>query len=101
RPADAELGLTNYKELFGQGSTPSSDASIYPSAEEIHATLKKVFAQVEQEMPELLLADLDNAIEHPRFKTRFEFLGFLPAHNFMHFGQVSLLRRLHGNAPLR
>ncbi|UUO07311.1 DinB family protein [Blastopirellula sp. J2-11] len=103
RPADAELGLTNYKELFGQGSTPSADASIYPSAEELHATIKKVFAQVDQEMVEWPLSDLDSALDppHPRFKTRFEFLAFLPAHNFMHFGQVSLLRRLFGNAPLR
>ncbi|MCC9606018.1 DinB family protein [Blastopirellula sp. JC732] len=102
-PADAELGLANYKELFGQGSTPSADASKYPSAETLHANLKKVFAQVEKEMAEYKLSELDDALDpgHPLFKTRFAAMSFLPAHNFMHYGQVSLLRRLFGAAPIR
>ncbi|TWT39084.1 DinB family protein [Blastopirellula retiformator] len=104
RPADAELyDLAKYKELFGQGSTPTPDASNYPSPDELHATLKKVFAQVEKEMAEYDLKDLDNALDppHPLFKTRFEAMNFLPSHNFMHYGQVSLLRRLLGNPPTR
>lgn len=103
KPEDEALGMSDFKTLFGQGSTPSPDASIYPAAEEIHATLKKVFAQVEKEMAEFSLSDLDADLEAPRpmFKTRFEAMAFLPAHNFMHFGQVSLLFRLFGHAPLR
>ncbi|MFI4877041.1 MAG: DinB family protein [Blastopirellula sp. JB062] len=102
-PADADLQLDNYKELFGKGSTPSADVSIYPSAEEIHTAVKQVFAQVEREMVEWNPKDLDVALEtpFPMFGTRFEAFAFLPAHNFMHYGQITLLRRLHGNAPLR
>jgi hypothetical protein len=46
---------------------------------------------------------LDETVDnpHPMFSTKLGALMFCPFHEMLHAGQIGLLRRLFGNAPLR
>ncbi len=100
---DASLVPESYSQLFGRGSTPSTDQSIHPSIERMVEIYKKVNDQLLTEMQEYTLEQLDEPSlpDHPLFKTKFETLIFLPYHAMMHLGQMGLLRRLSGKPPLR
>lgn len=100
---DAALLPESYMTNFGRGSTPSPDTAIYPSPERMVEIYKQVNDQLHQEMAEYTLEQLDEPSlpEHPLFKTKLDTLVFLPYHSMMHLGQMGLLRRLAGKAPLR
>jgi len=48
-------------------------------------------------------AELDVPVEqpHPVFTTKLEAVEYAPQHELIHAGQIALLRRLMGKAPLR
>ncbi|PHS18429.1 MAG: hypothetical protein COA78_02050 [Blastopirellula sp.] len=101
-PEDADILPASFPKLFGKGSTPSADASLYPSAEEIHAVYKRVDQHVAKAIEQYDIAGLDEKLDppHPLFDTKFKALVFMPSHHMMHFGQIALLRRLFGNSPV-
>ncbi|WP_158265002.1 DinB family protein [Blastopirellula marina] len=100
---DASLMPESYSQLFGRGSTPSPDQSVHPSVERMVEIYNKVNDKLIEEMETYTLEQLDEPSlpDHPLFKTKFDTLVFLPYHAMMHLGQMGLLRRLAGNAPLR
>jgi hypothetical protein len=102
RPEDAALFPESFRPLFGKGSTPTSDASAYPPAEAIRDVFDRVHRQVMAEIPGLTDAELDAPPlkpSHPRFSTRAGSLLWCGQHEFVHAGQITLIRRLLGGEP--
>jgi uncharacterized damage-inducible protein DinB len=102
RAEDADLVPQAFFAAFGKGSTPSSDPSQYPSVDEICDVFDRVHRQVLAELAVLPDEVLDEQTDpHPMFQTKYEALQWAPCHEVSHTGQIALLRRLFGNAPLR
>jgi hypothetical protein len=102
-PDDDQLIPADFRKCFGRGSTPAADAARYPTPGEIRELAARVHAQSLAELPALAEEQLDVPIEnpHPLFNTRFGALVFCPEHELIHAGQIALIRRLIGKAPLR
>lgn len=101
-PGDADLISPEFRGLFGKGSVPVPDAAKYPTPQEIRAVLDRVHGQVAEEVGALPEETLDEpAGSHPMFKTKGGALGWCAQHEFIHAGQLALLRRLFGSEPLR
>jgi DinB superfamily len=100
---DLELMTSGFRKLFSRGTIPEADASKYPPAAEIRATLDRVHAQVLKEAPGLTDAQLAEPVEMP-YAVHANKLGcllFCSHHEMLHAGQLGLLRRLLGNQPIR
>jgi hypothetical protein len=103
RPDDEQLIPQSFIKLFGRGSVAESDAAKYPSPAEIRATFDRVYERVMAELADYPDAELDVATPppaHPMFNTRFGALIWCGQHEMLHVGQIGLLRRLAGTAPL-
>jgi len=103
RPEDERMIPQEYFEWFGKTSTPSSDPGVYPSPLEIRATLDRVHVAALNVMQNMRMEDLDQPLANPlpAAKTKFEALMFCSQHEMAHAGQIGLLRRFLGYAPLR
>ena len=103
RKEDASLISSELLKLFGKGSTPDADPQKYPPPEEILAMLGRVHGRALEELHGLAETVLDEPIDppHPMFATKQGALWFCPQHEMLHAGQIGLLRRLLGLAPLR
>lgn len=104
REEDAGLISSKFRSLFGKGSIPTPDPSAHPPTEEIRAVLDRVHEQAIAEISGLSAATLDEPAgdpPHPMFQTKREALHWCVRHEFIHVGQIGLLRRLLGAAPLR
>ena len=100
RPGDAALFSPDFKRLFGADSVPQAD-STYPPAE-LRAVLDRVHQQVPQELPALDEAELDQPVPHPHpfATTKLKALLWCAQHEMLHAGQIGLLRRHLGHAPM-
>ena len=100
---DAELISEKFLKLFGKGSVPEADPGSYPGAEEILETARRVHNRAVEELGRLSEAVLDEPVDtpHAMFSTKYGALAFCSLHEMLHAGQIGLLRRLLGNAPLR
>jgi hypothetical protein len=101
---DAELISPEFRKLFGKGSTPVPDPEVYPTPAEIRAVFDRVHQQVLDESDdwsEELLAEATGQPPHPMFTTKGEAIRWSIQHEFIHAGQIGLLRRLLGGTPLR
>ena len=103
QPGDRDIISRDFRRHFFKGSQPDPDPSSNPSPDEIRTVLNTVHAQVMQEVPSLDPASLANplAAPHPMFDTKLGALEFCADHEFLHAGQIGLLRRLLGKKPLR
>lgn len=104
REEDAVLISPNYRKLFGKGSQPSANPADYPAVEEIRSVFDRVHQQVLhelQELPDTVLDEPAAQPAHPLFRTKFGSLMWCAEHEFVHAGQIGLLRRLFGAGPLR
>jgi len=103
KEGDAELISDDLLKQFGKGSVPDADPDKYPSPEEIRGVFGRVHKQAVRELEELPEAVLDEPTDkpHPLFSTKFGALAFCSQHEMLHAGQIGLLRRLLGSAPLR
>jgi hypothetical protein len=103
QPEDEQLIPADFREHFRKGSTPHGDATGYPSPQEIREVAAAVHARALDELPRLSEDLLDVPIEnpHPVFSTRYGALIFCPEHEFLHAGQIALIRRWLGKPPLR
>jgi DinB superfamily len=101
--ADDSLMPVAYLERFMLGSQPVAGADNNPPLAEI----ERVFAGIHQlslaELAERTDEDMDVALEQPRplFRTKLGAIEWCAQHEFVHAGQIALLRRLMGKTPLR
>ena len=85
---------------------PSSDASRYPSFDEVLATYRDLRQRNLKLLDELSDADLDRAPKDvpPGFeqlmKTFGETLLLITLHNMVHYGEIAVARRAAGRQPL-
>lgn len=101
---DAELMSSSFRKLFSKGSTPEGDASKYPSPAEIRGTFDRVYQQAMAELPQVSEASLTEAVDMPYVEGYANKLGallFCSHHEFLHAGQIGLIRRLLGKPPVR
>jgi len=103
REKDRQLVCEEFMGLFGKGSTPQADAGAYPAPEGIRRVFDRVHRQAIGELADVADSVLDEPTDppHPMFSTKLGALLFCPPHEMLHAGQIGLLRRLLGNAPLR
>jgi hypothetical protein len=102
QPQDETLFSQAFLRLFGANSVPDPDPAKYPAPAEIRAVLDRVHEQVLRELPGLDDADLDQPVPHPHPFARTKLLALLwcAQHEMLHAGQIGLLRRHLGFAPL-
>lgn len=102
QPGDERIIAEDFLLLFGKNSTPVADLGLYPTAEEIRAALDRVHQQVLAELPHYDDAELAEPPLRPHSiaTTKLDCLFWCGQHEMMHAGQIGLLRRLLGAAPL-
>lgn len=102
-PEDEGLISNQFFRKFQKGSAPSADRGEYPSSTEIRAVLDRVHAQALSELAHYTDQQLDVKLPEPHavFDTKLGSVFFCSAHEMLHAGQIGLLRRLMGKAPLR
>lgn len=101
---DSALITSEFRQQFGKGSAPTGNASQYPSPDEIRTVLERVHRQVLDEVGAMSIELMSEPVgqpAHPMFKTKLEALHWCAQHEFIHAGQIGLLRRLFGETPLR
>ena len=94
-----------YEGVFSMGSTPSTDASQYPSMDELMGKFEEIRAASLAHLDSLTEADLDKPSNAPEdFKDFFGTIGSCFAamitHMPFHAGQVADARRAAGRPPL-
>jgi hypothetical protein len=102
RPGDPDVISDGFLKLFGKESVPQADASKYPTPANIRAVFDRVHQQLLKELPSLNDTDLDQPIlkPHSLVKTKLWALLWCAQHEAVHAGQIGLLRRQLGYAPL-
>jgi hypothetical protein len=102
RPEDAGLLPDDFLKRFGRESVPDPIPDRNPSPEEIRAVLECVHRQTLEELKDLAEAEWDQPPlrPHPEFTTKLGSLFWCARHEMVHAGQIGLLRRLLGHAPL-
>lgn len=103
REIDSQLMSSKFRKLFMRGTKPVNDPSLYPEPEEILDVMNRVHQQALKEIPTFDGEQLDEPTEapHAAFATRYGALLFAGNHEMVHAGQIGMLRRLMGKAPLR
>ena len=101
--ADASLISDEFIETFKMGSKPAAEQEKNPSLDEIRRVFAEVRRQAIEELSGRSDADLDGPLAqpHPRFKTKLGAVEFAALHEMVHAGQIAVIRRLMGKAPLR
>jgi len=101
--ADLELMTSSFRKKYSKGTTPDPDPTKNPAPEEILGVFDHVYDQVMIELPTFGDAILDEPIDMPyaAVATKFGGLLFCSHHEMIHAGQIGLLRRLIGKAPIR
>lgn len=102
RDSDGQIISPAMLAHFGKGATPEADATKYPPAEEILATLHRVHAAALDECSHIDDAELDlpPLKPHRLFDTKLGALLWCTRHEMVHAGQIGILRRLLGRRPL-
>jgi hypothetical protein len=103
QPDDLQLMSSSFRKQFSRGSTPEPDPAKNPPIEEIRQTFDAVHQQVLAEIPTFTSASLDEPCDLPYagYPTKFGALLLASHHELLHAGQIGLLRRLLGKAPVR
>jgi hypothetical protein len=103
RPEDEGLISKPFLRMFLKGTRPESDRAKYPPVTEIRRVLDGVHQQVLAELPHFNVEELQIQVPEPYavFDTKLGSLFFCASHEMLHAGQIGLLRRLLGKAPVR
>lgn len=103
QPLDLEMMPSPFRKAFSRGSTPTVESEKHPSPAEIRATLSRIHEQVLLEAPQFSAEQLNEPTEMPYAgpATKLGALLFCPLHEMIHAGQIGVLRRLLGKAPVR
>jgi len=98
---DEAIVTEAFFDQFKRGSQPVG-AEKSPPVAEIERVFDAVYKQALAELADQSDAALDVPVDpHPAFKTKFEAVEFAAPHEFVHAGQIGLLRRLMGKPPVR
>jgi len=103
---DMENPVAQWKDLFDGGTQPSSDASIYPTYDEVIDRYRELRAQMMARLDELTDADLDKPTPNPPegfeqfFGTIGNALAALATHPMHHRGQLADARRSLQREPV-
>ena len=103
RPQDEALIPNEFLEKFGRLSVPHPDPKANPEPARIREVFDHVHRQALAEIESLSDSELDESTAeppHPMHRTRFEALQWCSQHEFLHAGEIALLRRLLGSDPL-
>ncbi len=102
-PEDEAIAPKDVVRRFMKGTTPEGDPSKYPPVEAILQAFHGVHARVLEELPGYQDEDLTDTISEPYAvsNTKLGSLVFCSHHEMLHAGQIGLLRRLLGKAPVR
>lgn len=97
--------LDEWKDIFGIGSQPTSDASSYPPYDEVLAKLEKVRAETIAYLDSITDDDLDKPSHAPKetaefFGTIGQCLAAITMHLAFHGGQIADARRAAGRGVL-
>jgi len=100
---DAELMSSAFRKKYFKGTTPDSDPAKNAAVGEIREVFDRVHEQALAEMAGYHEKNLQEPIDEPysAFNTKLGGLLFCSHHEMMHAGQIGLLRRLLGKAPIR
>ncbi len=101
--ADESLISDAFIAAFQLGSKPAAELAQSPPLDEIKRVFDAVLQQSLAELSGHKDEELDVPLEQPRpaFKTKLGAIEWCPQHELVHAGQIALLRRLMGKAPLR
>ncbi len=99
-PADESLIPDDFLKVFGRESLPTAVTGY--TAAQIRAVYDCVHARVMEELLAYPDADLDlpPLKPHPLFATRIAGLRYAPLHEMIHCGQLAMIRRMLGHAPI-
>lgn len=100
---DVELMPGWLRKQFGRGTTPMAPGESTPSAEELLARLNQIHQQAIAEVGQLSTNTLREACDMPFcvYPNKLGALMFAPIHEGIHAGQIGLIRRGLGLAPIR
>ncbi|RLT03959.1 MAG: DinB family protein [Planctomycetota bacterium] len=100
---DQNLMSSAFRKKFSKGTTPDPDPLKNPSPPDILHVFERVYEQAMLELPTFSDSVLDEAVDMPYavIATKFGGLLFCAHHEMLHAGQIGLLRRLLGKAPVR
>lgn len=99
RPDDDQLVTPEFLAQFDRTSVPEPDPALNPSVQEIRSCFDRIHQRVIEETSELddsVLDELSDA-EHRMFNDKFGALCWCAQHEFIHAGQIGLIRRLLGD----
>ncbi len=94
----------SFRDTFGRGSKPVADRSAYPPIPDIRATFDRIHRESIDLISGMNPAELDAPVAgepHPMFVSKAGAIGMAALHETFHAGQIALIRRLAGKAPLR
>jgi DinB superfamily len=100
---DGELMSSKFRKLFMKGTQPEANRDAYPSRDEIMQVLQRVEQQMLIELPNFSAEQLDEPTDPPHmaFANKYGALLFASHHEMLHAGQIGMLRRMMGLAPVR
>jgi hypothetical protein len=100
---DESLISDQFVESFKFGSQPDAAPANNPPLAEIRRVFDAVYERAISELATFSDGELDVPVEppHPVFKTKLEAVEYCPFHEFVHAGQIALLRRMMGKSPIR
>lgn len=101
-PSDQNLISELFLMQFGRDSAAEPDPARNPGVEELRHIFDAVHRQVLHELPERSDEELQEPPlkPHPLFNVKLGGLWWCGQHEMMHAGQIGLLRRQLGQAPL-
>ena len=102
-PGDLEIMPGWLRKQFGRGSTPSESAEGMPEPAELLRLFDRIHQQSLEEVAGLSAGTLAEPTEMPftAYPIKLGALLFCPIHEGIHAGQIGVLRRLYGLAPIR
>jgi DinB superfamily len=103
RNAEAEGLPAGYLPLFLRTMVVEPDPAKYPQAQEIRAVFDRIHQAALRALKDLDDNDLDTVVEgaqHRFCRTKFDFVRWCSHHEFLHTGQIGLIRRMLGHKPV-
>lgn len=92
-----------YVRLYGRDSVPDPDPAAHPSPAELRRVLDRVHEAALQTLRDTAETDLETLVvgtPHRFCRTKADFARWASHHEFLHAGQIGLIRRLLGKGPV-
>ena len=91
-----------WNELFAAaGQSEAKDDIAYPHIDEIKSEWNKLYEETRHGLEKLAPEDLEKEAPYEFFSSAGEMWAFLSHHQAYHIGQIGILRRGFGKAPMR